>query len=281
MFRSLFNDLRLFLRDPQQIVDGPHDRPFRTWLAVLIVDIAITSVVIVPLIFLIDEHVLHLRPGPEITRPMTFWFMVTLVIGVAPVMEELFFRYPLKFVRNRVLKVAMYISSVFFGLYHLSNYANQEVLFYALAPIIVGSQLLGGFLLAYLRLKYGLRWAILLHAVFNALFTIPTVLLYHGKTIIDHQSSEYSLVVTEYAYVDRPERMRISRKDNGIDTLIVRQMGLQSVLDSIGKPETYYIENVLVDIDLRAAYPIPLDSLINRLGQEYKIIPHITLHSSR
>lgn len=274
MFRQLFNDFRLFLCDPQQIVDGPQYRPFRTWLTVLIADIAITLVVIIPLIFLIDEHVLHLRPGPEITRPMTFWLMVTLVVGVAPVTEELFFRYPLKFARNRVLKVAVYISSVVFGLYHLFNYTNQEVLFYMLAPIIVGSQLLGGFLLAYLRLKYGLRWSILLHAVFNALFTIPSVLLYHGKTVIDYQSSDYSLVVTEYAYLERPERMRISRKNNGIDTLIVRQTGLQAVLDSIGKPDTYYIENVLVDIDLRAATPIPLDSLIDRLGQEYRIIPH-------
>src|SRR5690606_8352805 len=204
-------------------VDGPQYRPFRTWLTVLIADIAITLVVIIPLILLIDEHVLHLRTGPEITRPMTLWLMVPLVVGVAPVMEELFLRYPLKFARNRVLKVAVYISSVVFGLYHLFNYTNQEVLFYMLAPIIVGSQLLGGFLLAYLRLKYGLRWSILLHAVFNALFTIPSVLLYRGKTVIDYQSSDYSLVVTEYSYLERPERMRISRKDNGIETLIVRQ----------------------------------------------------------
>lgn len=276
MFRQLFNDFRLFVRDPQQIVDGPQDRPFRTWLTVLIADLAITTVVIIPLIFLIDEHVLHLRPDPEITRPMTFWLMVTLFVGVAPVMEELFFRYPLKFARNRILKVAVYISSVVFGLYHLPNYANQEVLFYALAPIIVGSQLLGGFLLAYLRLKYGLRWAILLHAVFNALFTIPSALLFHGKTVIDYQSSDYSLVVTEYAYLERPERMRISSKDNGIDTLIVRQTGLQVVLDSIGNPDTHYIENVLVDIDFKAAAPIPLDSLIDRLGQEYRITPQVT-----
>ncbi|WP_257670871.1 CPBP family intramembrane glutamic endopeptidase [Parapedobacter tibetensis] len=78
----------------------------------------------------------------------------------------------------------MYVSSVVFGLYHLSNYANQEVLFYALSPIIVGSQLLGGFLLAYLRLKHGLRWSILAHAVFNALVVIPSAWLFQGKTVI-------------------------------------------------------------------------------------------------
>lgn len=72
MFRQLFSDLWKFLSNPQQIVDEPQPRPFRTWLAVLAVDIAITAAVIIPLIYLIDEHVLHLRPIPEISKPMTF-----------------------------------------------------------------------------------------------------------------------------------------------------------------------------------------------------------------
>lgn len=39
-------------------------------------------------------------------------------------------------------------------------------------------------------------------------------------------------------------------------------------------PGTYYVENVLVDIDFTAALPTPPDSLINRLRQEYRIIPY-------
>lgn len=273
MFKQLFGNFRTFLTDPQQTVDEPAPQPFRTWLAVLSVDIAVTAAVIIPLIYLIDEHILHLRPIPEISKPMTFWHMVTLIVGIAPVAEELVFRYPLKFLRNRALKPAVYVSSMFFGLYHLSNYTNQEILFYALSPIIVGSQLLGGFLLAYLRLKQGLRWSILAHAAFNALVVIPSALLLHGKTVIDYQSSDYSLVVTEYSYLERPAHMQVSRGDNGIDTVIVRQMGLQTVLDAIGTRGTFYVNNTLVDFDFTATSPISPDSLINRLRQEYRITP--------
>lgn len=272
MFRQLFNDLRKFLTNPQQIVDGPQNKPFRTWLAVLTVDVVITAVLIIPLIYLIDEHVLHLRPIPEISKPMTFWFIIFLMTCFAPLAEEFIFRYPLKFARNRVLKLSVYVSSIVFGFYHLTNYTNQEALFYMLSPIIIGSQLKGGFLLAYLRLKHGLTWSILAHAVFNALAVIPSMFFLHGKTVIDYKSSDYSLVVTEYTYIERPDRMQISREYNGIDTLIVRQTGLQTVLDSIGTPGAYYIDNVLVDIDFTAASPISPDSLVNRLRQEYRII---------
>jgi len=227
----------------------------------------------IPIIYLIDEYVLHLRPIPEISKPMTLGLMVLIVAGIAPVAEELIFRYPLKFARNRMLKLAVYISSVAFGLFHLVNYTNREVLFFAFSPIIVGSQLLGGFLLAYLRLKHGLPWSILAHAAFNTLITIPSVLLLHGKTVINYASSDYTMLVKEYAYLERPSRIRINRKDDGIDTVIVRQTDLQTVLDSIGTPGAYYADNALVDIDFVARSPILPDSLIYRLRQEYRIIP--------
>ena len=212
MFNQFFYDFRKFLGNPQQTVDGPRSRPLSTWLVVLLVDVVITMAIIVPLIHLIDGQVLHLRPIPEISKPMTFWYMVIVIVCVAPVVEELIFRYPLKFARNRVLKIAVYTSSVVFGLYHLSNYTNNEVLFYLISTIIVGSQLLGGFLLAYLRLKHGLPWSILTHAVFNALMVIPSALFMQGKTVIDYQSADYSLVVTEYAYLERPDYMRFPGK---------------------------------------------------------------------
>lgn len=272
MFRQLLDDIQKFLGNPQQIVDEPSSRPFRTWLAVLTVDCIITIALILPLIYLIDEHVLLLRPIPEISEPMTFWFMVIIIAGLAPVVEELIFRYPLKFIQNRGLKVAVYLSSIAFGLYHLSNYANQEILFYALSPIIVGSQLLGGFLLAYLRLKQGVSWSILAHATFNAMMIIPSALLFQGKTVIDYTTSDYTILVKEYTYLERPSHMRIGRTQDGIDTVIVRQMGLQTVLDSVVTTNAYYADNTLIDIDFKAALPISPDSLINLLRQEYRII---------
>ena len=116
----------------------------------------------------------------------------------------------------------------------LSSIHTRQILFYALSPIIVGSQLLDGFLLAYLRLKQGVSWSILAHATFNVLMIIPSALLFQGKTVINYTTPDYTILVKEYTYLERPSHMRIGRtEDDDIDTVIVQQMGLQTVLDSI------------------------------------------------
>lgn len=270
--RYFMEDFRKFLRNPQEIVDGPEHGALRSWMVVFAINFAFAALVIIPLAVLIDQHVLPIKGGP-LTAKMPLWILIIVVLMMTPVIEELLFRYPLKFARNRVLKIAVYGSSVLFALAHMSNYNNHEVLFYLLAPVIVGSQLVGGFLMAYLRLKHGLRWSILMHAVFNAVIIVPITLFIHGKTVIDCQSPHYSLVVTQYAFSERPEHIRIFRQETGIDTVHVRQANLQRIVDLIGTPGAWYVDDALVDIDFKAASPIPPDSLISLLGQQFRMIP--------
>ncbi|MFC3197635.1 CPBP family intramembrane glutamic endopeptidase [Parapedobacter deserti] len=270
--RHFIEDFQKFLRNPQEIVDGPQNGAFHSWMVVLTINFAFAALVIIPLALLIDQHVLPLKGGP-LPAKMPLWFLVIVILVMVPVVEELLFRYPLKFARNRVLKIAVYGSSVLFALVHMSNYDNHEVLFYLFAPVIVGSQLVGGFLMAYLRLKHGLRWSILMHAVFNAVIIVPVTLSIHGATVIDSHSPQYSLVVTQYAFSEQPEHIRIFRQEAGIDTVHVRQANLQRIVDLIGTPGAWYVDDALVDIDFKATSPIPPDSLISLLGQQFRMIP--------
>ncbi len=61
-----------------------------------------------------------------------------------------------------------YLSAVIFGLIHLSNYKGLTLkdptfIFY------ISSQTLGGLSLGYIRIKHGLKYSILYHAVFNSI----------------------------------------------------------------------------------------------------------------
>ena len=60
-------------------------------------------------------------------------------------------------------------SSLAFGLSHLSNYDNFSS---PLGLLIVLPQTIGGLLLAYTRTRFGLRAAMLHHALYNALFLL-------------------------------------------------------------------------------------------------------------
>jgi hypothetical protein len=64
-----------------------------------------------------------------------------------------------------------YLSCFGFGLFHLSNYRfplfTTETLL--LAPLLVLPQIIGGFILAFTRMRLGMIWCIVLHAAINFL----------------------------------------------------------------------------------------------------------------
>lgn len=99
-------------------------------------------------------------------------FIVLSALIVAPLLEELFFRYPLKFFKTKYLPVL--ISSVLFSLIHLYNYTiyNHKVILYLL---LLAPYFLAGISLSYVRLRYGIYYAVGMHFLYNL-----TVLLVKG-----------------------------------------------------------------------------------------------------
>ncbi|MDR7129933.1 membrane protease YdiL (CAAX protease family) [Algoriphagus sp. 4150] len=87
----------------------------------------------------------------------------------------------LKVFRHRPpnLKFVIYTSSTFFALIHLGNFSNFELAdhFYWI-PFLVAAQFFIGLILSYIRLTYGIWYAILFHAVYNAILIIPSVYFY-------------------------------------------------------------------------------------------------------
>ena len=99
--------------------------------------------------------------------PLSFVFFMAVVL--APLLEEVIFRAPLTlFKKRKSFKVAFYTFTIIFGLVHISNYemTTQILLF---TPILVAPQLFLGSYLGFIRIRFGLLWAIALHATFNGI----------------------------------------------------------------------------------------------------------------
>ncbi len=76
-----------------------------------------------------------------------------------------------------------YFSAVFFGLIHITNYANIQQLWW-LTPLLVLPQLFGGLELGYIRVQYGLFWAMFNHALNNFIpFVATASLLFLPKEV--------------------------------------------------------------------------------------------------
>lgn len=59
------------------------------------------------------------------------------------------------------LKIVIWVSSILFGLVHMGNYTDFDYSkYFYLVPFLVGIQILLGLILSYVRLTYGMKWAI-------------------------------------------------------------------------------------------------------------------------
>jgi hypothetical protein len=83
---------------------------------------------------------------------------------------------------KRFFAVIFYISAIVFGLIHISNYTERGTVLFML-PLLVLPQIIVGFVLGYVRIKYGFRYSYLLHAIFNGALILPSslVLTMDGK----------------------------------------------------------------------------------------------------
>ncbi|MEM9858783.1 MAG: CPBP family glutamic-type intramembrane protease [Bacteroidota bacterium] len=126
-------------------------------------------------------------------------------IILAPLLEEFFFRFfityrfafyftlPFKIVQSaqnlshfsKIRKVRKYWSIVFpyvfylsvmvFGFVHITNFEEYES-FLWIMPLLTLPQLVIGVFLGFTRIKYGLRWSILLHALHNGILLAPVLI---------------------------------------------------------------------------------------------------------
>jgi membrane protease YdiL (CAAX protease family) len=100
-----------------------------------------------------------------------------LAVLVAPISEELLFRGPLFFFKNsKFFAIAFYILTLIFGVIHISNFELSPQV-WLLSPILVAPQISVGFLLGFIRVKFGLLWSIIMHACYNMVLIVPLLLL--------------------------------------------------------------------------------------------------------
>jgi uncharacterized protein len=171
--KETFQNLIAYLKNPILEKDPNTDLNYRfkIFFQILVIDI-ITIIPIVILFYVFEELKWVTEEDFIIDSIFENWgYIKTIIFGaiVAPIIEELLFRAPLTtFTKPKSFKIAFYTFAVFFGFIHITNYELSTKII-LLSPILILPQLLGAGYLGYLRVRFGLRWSILMHATFNFL----------------------------------------------------------------------------------------------------------------
>ena len=159
---------------------------------------------------------------------------------VVPFIEELIFRFPLKYERNLVFhffdfltknkaktfwfkyfRLFFYLFTLAFGLMHLTNYGNTNTLFYILAPLIVLPQIIAGITLGYVRLKLGFFWGVLQHGLYNLILFSMALLFFNSNELSKINNADYSLEINIVEFgLNKPIKLGTYKSEDRIDSII-------------------------------------------------------------
>lgn len=177
----MLEELLLFAKNPvyEQDITNPFTNKLKTFIKLLI--IALCTSIVLLLIASVVENLLQLEMGKHAMddlfdnySPLLIFF---LAVVVAPFFEELLFRGPLVFFKNsNSFKIVFYAFTTAFGFMHISNFemSTQVLLF---SPLLVAPQIGVGFILGFIRVKFGLVWSMALHACYNMVLIIPVLIM--------------------------------------------------------------------------------------------------------
>jgi len=283
MIKTILWDFFNFIKRPDdtQIILGVKSK-FIYVIVLLLINLIITLIVVVPVLEKIDEA-LNLKSAND-----EYFTLLKSIISfsvIAPVMEELIFRYFLRYngLKTKIISTQkwkkifpylVYLSSICFGFVHISNYTNSSNLFYILSPIILVSQLAGGLILSFIRVRLNFIWGVLYHALWNftVMIVIPVVLYSFSDPYTEH-TKNYKITIEEPLYIDESvaHYIKIDSAGGRIQRIAVRQKYLQDLLDTLYTKDKYNAGEVLINLDFTSKGGIKKEEFIKILEKEYEI----------
>ncbi len=177
----MLNSVWAFLKYPRYIQDENTNfeyrfRVFRNLLAISIL-ISLTLGVAIGAFEIIFKLNFGTNAIDVLFEDVSMLGFFALAVFIAPILEELIFRGPMRFFKNHgVFAYVFYILTLSFGFYHLTNFkiTTTTLLF---SPLLVAPQISVGIFLGYIRVRFGLIWSISLHAAYNLVLVGPVLLL--------------------------------------------------------------------------------------------------------
>ncbi|MFS4492020.1 CPBP family intramembrane glutamic endopeptidase [Maribacter sp. 2308TA10-17] len=179
-FPLLF-ELWNFIKNPVYIEDQNTDTSYRVKILMGLVGIGLAISIALGLVGGVVETIFSLDLGEHAVQAAleknSPWYLFLLAVIIAPIFEELFFRGPMVFFREKTyFKYIFYTLTILFGFIHISNFeiSNTVIL---LSPILVAPQIGVGVIFGFIRIRFGLFWTILCHALFNLILMGPVLIL--------------------------------------------------------------------------------------------------------
>lgn len=178
---NIIEELWDFLRNPIYTEDENMDSKYRLRAFTVLLALVLVIALCWGGLLTLSESLFNLELGEHALETAfedyPLWGVFILAVIVAPLFEELIFRGPMVFFKDKgYFKIVFWILTLLFGYVHLSNYEiTTSIIIFSL--FLVMPQIILGAILGFIRVKFGLVWAIAFHAVYNFVLLGPVLLL--------------------------------------------------------------------------------------------------------
>jgi membrane protease YdiL (CAAX protease family) len=213
----------------------------------------------------IDSFLFELNSDPieDIFSNKGVFSIILMAVVIVPLIEELIFRFPLKYERNLVFhffdfltknraktlwfkyfKIIFYLFSIAFALMHLTNYSNTNALFYVLAPLIVLPQLIAGITLGYVRLKLGFFWGVLQHGLYNLILFSVALLFFNSNELTKINNADYLLEINIIEFgLNKPIKLETYKSENQTDSIIGNNTTVKELAEILNSTDSILLKN--------------------------------------
>lgn len=166
----------------------------------------------------------------------------------------------------------IYFTSIIFGFVHLSNYENESKAFYILAPIIIASQMIGGFILAFIRVRFNLYWSMLYHFLWN-LFILIFVVLVYSLSDYNEKTENYSISFSSKSYYEKEKgrSIKVDSTNGKIYKIDISQYSFQHALDTLYQKDKYYIDDSFIELKFHSEKGVTKEEFLEILRKEHDI----------
>jgi len=169
--KETFQNLIIYLKNPVLEKDPNTNLKYRfnIFFQILIISI-LTGIAISPIFALFEKMKwvnMENHKVEAMFQNMGILQIILLGAILIPIVEEAIFRGPIiAFRKPKSFKLAFYALALLFGFIHISNFEiTTNVLL--LSPLLVLPQILLGIYFGYIRVRFGLKWSMLLHGCYN------------------------------------------------------------------------------------------------------------------
>lgn len=258
----------------------------------LLYDLVVGLLIVFPLVNFIHYYIIRLESiHDDLKFGIGLMFFLTVIL--APIFEEFFFRMPLRYQNNylfiffdgflgdkslegfwkRNFSFFFYLFAFVFGVIHITNYENDQNIFFALSPIIIFSQSYGGLIMGYIRMHLGLKWSILHHALHNFFIVIILGLFIGNDTSISEKNENFQLKVTEITFYEDQEKKTAIFDKEKIYKIDWDNESFQKLMDTLYDKKYLVYDEQLIKVELQTKKPISKDHFLELIKKEYRIEP--------